>query len=226
MRPSEAIRPRIRRPRNRRAQTPHDRPRRRSPRIARRRRSPSKRASRRRSRPQADGRHRSRTPADRRRRSIRRRPSTPTTESDALPTPKKRPGASLSREFRKDLVGKRPFRGFPKGDFALAALIFWQNGYFSVDMVRDVDAKERDLPSHETKRDSRGGRSALSDPRLTLKIFPWYEPRGRIRTDNAPYNEVCVGERMRKRAVDLSRIGTWSTISPISSKLGGPLTRP
>ena len=105
-------------------------------------------------------------------------------------------------------MGKHPFRGFAREEFALTARNFWYNGYLSVDMIRDMDAKERDLFLQEIKRDSRGSRPTLSDMRLTLKIFAWYEPHGRMRTELAPFTEVCIGERMKKWSVDLSRIAT------------------
>ena len=104
-------------------------------------------------------------------------------------------------------MGKHPFTGFTRGDFAQTARTFWNNGYRSVDQVRDMDPKERDLFLQETKRDNRGGRSTLSDLRLTLKIFSWFEPNGRGRADNIPFNEVCIGERMKKWTMNLSRIG-------------------
>ena len=42
--------------------------------------------------------------------------------------------------------------------------------------------------------------------RLTLKIFAWFEPQGRIRSDNTPFNEISIESRMENWAIDLSRI--------------------
>ena len=66
---------------------------------------------------------------------------------------------------------------------------------------------ERDIVLQETQRDTRGGRPMLSDLRGDLAIFPRPDPNGRTRADNIPFNEVCIGERMEKWAMNLSRIG-------------------
>ena len=42
--------------------------------------------------------------------------------------------------------------------------------------------------------------------RLTLKIFAWFEPQGRTRTDNTPFNEISIESRVETWAVDFSRI--------------------
>ena len=41
--------------------------------------------------------------------------------------------------------------------------------------------------------------------RLTLKIFARFEPQGRTRTDNAPFNEISIESRVETWAVDFSR---------------------
>ena len=99
----------------------------------------------------------------------------------------------MDRELRADLVGKRPFVGFTRDDFAQTARIFRNNGYRTVGQVRDMGPKERDLSIQETKRENRSGRSMLSDLRLTLKIFSWFEPIGRGRAGNIPFNDDCIG---------------------------------
>ena len=76
-----------------------------------------------------------------------------------------------------------------------------------MEQVRDMGPKERDLFLQETKRDTRSGRSMLSELRLALKIFSWFEPNGRNRAGNIPFNEVCIGERMKKLSMGLTRIG-------------------
>ena len=43
-------------------------------------------------------------------------------------------------------MGKRPFVGFTRDDFAQTSRIFWDNGYRAADQVRDMDPEERDLP--------------------------------------------------------------------------------
>ena len=70
-----------------------------------------------------------------------------------------------------------------------------------------MDPKGRDMFLQETKRDTRRGRSILSDLRMALKISSWFEPNGRGRADNIPSGDVCIGERMEKRPMRLTRIG-------------------
>ena len=72
----------------------------------------------------------------------------------------------------------------------------------------------------------------LSDLRLTLEIFPRFEPNGRGRPGNIPLNEICIGERMEKWAMCLSRIGACIepahdivNFSRRNSRLGGRLGR-
>ena len=48
----------------------------------------------------------------------------------------------------------------------------------------------------------------LSDLRLTVKISSWFEPNGRTRADNIPFGDICIGERMEKGEMNLSRIGS------------------
>ena len=48
----------------------------------------------------------------------------------------------------------------------------------------------------------------LSDLRIFLEIFGWFEPHGRIRGGLAPpFEEIDIENRLTHRAADLSRIG-------------------
>ena len=105
-------------------------------------------------------------------------------------------------------MGRRPFVGFPRCDFAQTSRIFWNNGYRTVGQVRDMGLSGMGRCLHETKRDARGGRSMLSHLPLALKISPRLEPNGRTMADNIPFNEVFIGGRMGKWAMDLPRTGS------------------
>ena len=213
-----SIRPQQRRPRTPPGRRPSPPPGRRAPTPQGRRprapthgrRAPTPRRSRRRiARQRSPTRRRTpppRRPTRRRSRS-RRRSRAPPSDETPPPSPRNKSDSSLSRELRADLVGKHPFVGFARDDFAQTARIFWIDGYRAVDQVRDMGQKERGLFLQETKRDNRGGRSKLSDLRLTLKIFSWSKPNGRGRADKIPFNEVCVAGRMEKWAMNLSRSG-------------------
>ena len=43
----------------------------------------------------------------------------------------------------KDLMGKHAFTSFQRSEFSFTARIFWQNGYKSVDAIKDMDSRER-----------------------------------------------------------------------------------
>ena len=53
-------------------------------------------------------------------------------------------------------MGKRPFVGFAREDFAQTAQIFRADGYRSVYQVRDMGPKERDFLLQETKTGQQG----------------------------------------------------------------------
>ena len=115
-----------------------------------------------------------------------------------------RTDASLARELRKDLMGKHAFAPFPKTDFYDTACLFWKNGYFSIATIRGMGSRERDLFLAQVKKDH-CGRSILSDLRLTLKIFAWFESQKRMRDGGQhSFEEVDIDKRMRCWTTDLS----------------------
>ena len=83
-----------------------------------------------------------------------------------------RTDGSLSRELRKDFLGKHAFAPFSKTDFYGAGRLFWENGYYSIATIRGVDSRYRDLCLAQAEK-GRRGLSILSDLRPTIKIFAW-----------------------------------------------------
>ena len=67
---------------------------------------------------------RSRSHSGKRQRSPRRRPSTPITDEEAIPTRKNPLGTSIAREFRMDLRGGSPFADF------LETIAHGERGFF------------------------------------------------------------------------------------------------
>ena len=170
---------------------------RRTDRRERRSRSRDRRNECRRSDRRSDARERSRN------RRVRRSISS---DWHRRPDCKNKSDVSLSRELRKDLMGKHAFATFSKADFADASRIFWDNGYRTVAAIRDMDSRERDLFLSQTKSNLRGG-NVLSDLRIFLKIIGWFEPHGRIRGGLATsFEEIDIDRRMSQWAADNSRI--------------------
>ena len=118
----------------------------------------------------------------------------------------KRSDSALVRMLRKDLMGNRAFHPFSITDFLRAAEIFGHRGYFALAAIRDMDARERDMFLQPANRDY-GGRNFLADLRLTLNIFAWFEPHGRMRDAvNANFEGIEIDRRMKSRAVDFSHL--------------------
>ena len=125
------IRPRQRGSRAKRHPTPHGRrrtPRRQAGDVRSKRRTPRPRSPTWRRTPaqRRPSRRRPRSLAARNR--LRRRPTTPRTDDEPTPRPQARSDSSLPREFGVDLVGKRPFVGFPVGRVRPNSTPFWNNG--------------------------------------------------------------------------------------------------
>ena len=70
-------------------------------------------------------------------------------------------------EMRKYVMCKHAHRPFAKRDPGFAAWIFRGCGYCAVDMIKDMDSRDRELILAPAVR---GGRSALADLRRALKI--------------------------------------------------------
>ena len=75
-------------------------------------------------------------------------------------------------------MDNRAFLGFTRSDFAWASRNFRGNGYQSVDAVRDVDTRGREmfLPKVKPCRDR--SRNRLSELRLAFRIFAWFGHAG------------------------------------------------
>ena len=114
----------------------------------------------------------------------------------------------LSTALKRDLAGKHAFQSFSDSDFQTAARSLVECGYYTVEAVRDMDGRERDLFLNFAKSETRArGRNCLADLRLTLKIFAWFEPAARIRdAANTGFEEIDIEQRMQSWTVDFSAL--------------------
>ena len=106
-------------------------------------------------------------------------------------------------------MSKHAFTAFDRSDFGHAARIFWEHGYKSVDGIKDMDARERELflsTAKSAHRDGNRNRSCLADLRLILRIFAWFEPHGRLRGGAQVADEIAIDRRMRDWSVSLTGI--------------------
>ena len=118
----------------------------------------------------------------------------------------RRSDSTLARVLRKDLMGKRASRPFPSTDFSRTAEICGSYGYFALSAIRDMEDRERDMFSQQSKRDY-CGRNCLADLRSALKIFDWFEPHGRIRgATNTNFAGNDIDSRAKSRAADFSNL--------------------
>ena len=143
--------------------------------------------------PKAGGRVRSPTRGDRRKEPDEISFSSEDDENDAEMRERERI-KRLTKELRADTAGRTRFSSFRREEFADAATMLVQAGYYMVDDIRLMQENARQFFLTDLRK-SNHNRKTIKDLRLILNLFQLYEIQ---KDENKPtYEEITIPEKLK-----------------------------